>query len=63
MKGLVRVEICCREHEKEDLTCSVCCFLHRTEVSLQMVGRRRDQLFREIKAKLASSELIIIDLR
>ncbi len=63
VKSLVQVEIRCREHEREEPTCPACRFLRSAERNLVYLRSRRDSLFRQICARLAANELIIIDLR
>ncbi len=63
VKSLVQVEIRCRQHEPDEPTCPACRFLRNTERNLLYLRSRRDYLLGQIKARLASNELIIIDLR
>jgi len=63
LKILGRVELRCREHARFQPACRACCFLRKAEYDLVALRSRRDHVFRELKDKLASRELIMIDLR
>ena len=63
MKALAEVEIRCGEHDHFEPGCSVCCFLKTAEHNLQALRTRRGSLLQQIKQRLGSRELIIIDLR
>jgi len=63
MRILGRVELRCHEHESFQPNCPDCCFLHKAERDLVSLRTRRDQIFRQLKQRLATRELIMIDLR
>ena len=63
MKALAAVEIRCEKHEDFQNDCPACCFLRKAEHDLQAVRTRREALFNQIKQRLSSRELVIIDLR
>ena len=63
MRVLGQVEMRCQEHERFQPTCAACCFLRKAEHDLVSLRTRGDQIFRQLKQRLATRELIMIDLR
>jgi hypothetical protein len=63
MRALVQVEIRCKEHERFDPVCPLCCFLKKAEHDLEAVRNRRDSLVQQIKQRLTRKDLLIIDIR
>lgn len=63
MRGLGQVEIRCRDHECFDFKCEMCRFLHGAELKLNSLRGTRDRVYEELKQRLVTRELVIIDLR
>jgi len=62
-KALAEIEIRCGQHEMFDPACSTCCFLRKAEHDLQALKNRRSSLIGQIKERLSSRQLVIVDLR
>ncbi len=62
MKVLAQIEIRCRAHESVDPQCTACQLLRRAERNYQRLRTERARMLAELRAKLVSRELIILDL-
>ncbi len=62
MKLQAQLQLRCRQHEAVDGSCTACQRLAKCELQYQRLRRDRDQLLAELRKRLASQELIIIDI-
>ena len=61
--NLVQVEIRCKEHESFPRECSACVFVRQFESRFDDLRGRRDRLVQELRQRLLTGDVLLLDLR
>jgi|GEM_PF-4597681 len=63
MKILVEAEFRCREHEKCENACAVCCDLQRLRMQLEITRAKRARLIERLKVHAINNEILICGIK
>jgi hypothetical protein len=61
-RTLVQLDIRCKQHRDFTGDCPACYFIRRFETDFQKLRQRRAELIRQLREKLRSGEVVVIEI-